>query len=188
MKTSEVIQIINNNCGQEDVLILANGRIVRETLHLIDRERNFYMLLSMGHASSIGLGLAMSKPKLKIIIIDGDGNLLMNFGILAMIGKLKPKNLMHIVIDNSAYGTTGGQRTVSSRMLFRDVALSCGYVNALIAKSHQDFDKKFAKLYADKGPSLITAIVNTKYLDSPVFNLNPISIKKRFLSSITDKD
>src|SRR5436853_7661412 len=74
-----------------------------------DRPENFYTWGSMGLASSMGLGLAMARPDLRVFVLDGDGSLLMNLGSLATIGWTRPKNLVLIVWDNGEYGTTGGQ-------------------------------------------------------------------------------
>lgn len=80
-----------------------------------DRPRNFYTWGSMGIASSIGLGIALAQPQLEVIVLDGDGSLLMNLGSLATIGMLQPSNLTVVVMDNEAYATTGGQATPTAR-------------------------------------------------------------------------
>jgi phosphonopyruvate decarboxylase len=79
-----------------------------------DRPRNFYTWGSMGLASSIGLGIALAKPDVRVVVIDGDGSLLMNLGSLATIGLVRPRNLTVIVMDNEEYATTGGQPTPTS--------------------------------------------------------------------------
>ena len=84
-------------------VVHANGFICRESFALIDRKANFYMIGSMGLASSIGLGVAMNKPEKKVIIIDGDGNVFMAVGTLAMIAAEAPENLIHVGIDNEVY-------------------------------------------------------------------------------------
>jgi thiamine pyrophosphate-dependent acetolactate synthase large subunit-like protein len=76
-----------------------------------DRPQNFYTWGSMGLASSIGLGLALARPDIRVFVLDGDGSLLMNLGSLATIGLLQPANLVLVVMDNEAYATTGGQKT-----------------------------------------------------------------------------
>src|SRR6266850_4420736 len=76
-----------------------------------DRPQNFYTWGSMGLASSIGLGLALARPELRVFVLDGDGSLLMNLGSLATIGFLRPANLVLVVMDNETYATTGGQPT-----------------------------------------------------------------------------
>ena len=79
-----------------------------------DRPANFYTWGSMGLASSIGLGLALARPDLRVFVLDGDGSLLMNLGSLATIGWTRPANLVLIVWDNEVYGTTGGQDTATA--------------------------------------------------------------------------
>ena len=82
-------------------IISANGFISRDLFNVHDKLTNFYMIGSMGLSSSIGLGIALKKPKKRIFVFDGDGNILMNLGSLTTIGKLQPKNLIHIIFDNS---------------------------------------------------------------------------------------
>src|SRR5262249_33161727 len=79
-----------------------------------DRPQNFYTWGSMGLASSIGLGVALAQPDLRVFVLDGDGSLLMNLGSLATIGLLQPANLVLIVMDNEEYATTGGQATATA--------------------------------------------------------------------------
>ena len=87
----------------DQLVVCANGLISREAFTIRDRLENFYMIGSMGMASSIGLGVALNKPARKVIILEGDGNLLMNLGSLPMAGSLQPGNLLHIVLDNEVY-------------------------------------------------------------------------------------
>ena len=117
----EAITIITDLL-QDQLVVCANGLISRETFTIRDRVENFYMIGSMGLASSIGLGVALNKPSRKVIILDGDGNLLMNLGSLPMIGSLQPKNLLHIVLDNEVYASTGKQPTISNVIELEDIA------------------------------------------------------------------
>jgi thiamine pyrophosphate-dependent acetolactate synthase large subunit-like protein len=87
-----------------------------------DRPRNFYTWGSMGLASSIGLGLALARPDIRVFVLDGDGSLLMNLGSLATIGLLKPANLVLVVMDNEEYATTGGQKTPTAHGADLDAA------------------------------------------------------------------
>ena len=95
----------------DDQIISANGFISRDLFTTIDKASNFYMIGSMGLASSIGLGVALKNPKKKIFVFDGDGNILINLGSLTTIGSLKPKNLVHVIFDNSVHESTGSQPT-----------------------------------------------------------------------------
>ncbi len=110
MKGTEAFQELLPLLKDEPV-VHANGYICRESFQLQDREANFYMIGSMGLASSIGLGVALCRPDKKVIIFDGDGNVLMSMGTLAMIAATAPKNLVHIVFDNQVYESTGSQRS-----------------------------------------------------------------------------
>ncbi len=98
----------------DDQIISANGFISRDLFTTIDKASNFYMIGSMGLASSIGLGVALKNPKKKIFVFDGDGNILINLGSLTTIGSLKPKNLVHVIFDNSVHESTGSQPTNSN--------------------------------------------------------------------------
>ena len=106
MIRKEAISIVVKKIGDHPV-ISANGLISRDLFEICDRNSNFYMIGSMGLASSIGLGVALKNTKRQIFVFDGDGNILMNLGSLITIGTTKPKNLVHIVFDNSSHESTG---------------------------------------------------------------------------------
>ena len=89
--------------GSENLVISTTGMISREVFSHNDRQQNFYMIGSMGLASSFALGIAKSNPNKKIIILDGDGSFLMNLGSAACIGFYNAKNIIHIVLDNFSY-------------------------------------------------------------------------------------
>src|SRR5262249_58983528 len=92
-----------------------------------DSERSFYMIGSMGLASSIGLGIALARPDLRVVVLDGDGNVLMNLGTLATIAAAAPPNLLHVCFDNSMHASTGGQATISDRVALDAMARAAGY-------------------------------------------------------------
>ncbi len=100
----------------DELVVHCNGFISRISHHLRDRAANFYMIGSMGLASSIGLGLAMAQPGRRVVVFDGDGNVLMNLGALGSIATLAPVNLLHVVFDNEQYGSTGGQCCISAKV------------------------------------------------------------------------
>ena len=110
-----------------ELVVVCNGMIGREAFTAKDREANFYMIGSMGLALSIGLGVAMVKPKRRVVVLDGDGNVLMGMGVLASVGAAAPKNLLHVVLDNEAHGSTGDQKTISGQVRLEDVAKAAGY-------------------------------------------------------------
>ena len=111
MARYEAIQDIMNYIDEE--LVICNiGFPSRELYEINDRSKNFYMIGSMGLASSIGFGLALAKPYEDVVVIDGDGSLLMNMGSLVTIFANNPSNLTWIVIDNGAYGSTDRKSVV----------------------------------------------------------------------------
>jgi hypothetical protein len=110
MTRIEATRVIVDHAG--DAAIIASlGHPAYDLFAAGDRPRNFYTWGSMGMASSIGLGVALARPDMRVFVLDGDGSLLMNLGSLATIGMLRPANLVLVVMDNEEYATTGGQLT-----------------------------------------------------------------------------
>ena len=110
MTRLEATQIVVAHAG-EGAIIASLGHPAYDLFAAGDRPRNFYTWGSMGLASSVGLGLALARPDLRVFVLDGDGSLLMNLGSLATIGLLQPANYVLIVMDNEQFATTGGQPT-----------------------------------------------------------------------------
>lgn len=167
-------------------IICANGMISRETFYIKDRPCNFYMLGSMGLASSIGSGVALCKPRKKIIVFDGDGNLLMNLGSLALIGGLGLTNLVHIVFDNESYGSTGYQPTLSSSVNLEKLAKAAGYKTVEKVTKETEIKNRFRRCLNGKGPSFLLIKIINKEDDNNVgrVTLSPEKIKKRFIASL----
>jgi len=116
MKRTEAIEEVAAAAQAQEALIICNiGYPSRELYALRDRPENFYMLGSMGLASSIGLGLALARPDRRVVSIDGDGAVLMNLGTLATIAGFAPENYLLVILDNCAYGSTGCQLTCTAR-------------------------------------------------------------------------
>ncbi len=186
MKGTEAYQELLSVIGDEPV-IHANGYICRESFSLKDREANFYMIGSMGLASSIGLGVALCKPEQKTIIFDGDGNVLMSMGTLAMIAAAAPKNLVHVVFDNQVYESTGSQRSLSNVIALEAVAKSSGYREAVKVTRKEEVKPVFEKLMQSEGPSFLLIKVE------PAFNPatgrvthTPEEIKARFMRALSN--
>jgi len=167
---------------QDEYIVCANGFISRDTFNSKDRPRNFYMLGSMGQASSIGLGFAMARPDEKVIVFDGDGNLLMNLGILAMITKIGPKNLVHVVFDNECYDSTGGQPTMSSGIDLADAAKGCGIKNVVKKGFGEDASEVFKDCLRRDGPSfLLIKVERDPRGPMPRVDIVPQRIAERFI-------
>ena len=122
-----VLEVIQEQLGQEVAVIATTGKTGRELYEVGDLKNQFYMVGSMGCALAFGLGIALSKPNLKVVVIDGDGALLMRTGTMATVGAYRPKNLVHVLIDNEAHDSTGGQGTVTGGISFGAVARGFGY-------------------------------------------------------------
>jgi thiamine pyrophosphate-dependent acetolactate synthase large subunit-like protein len=113
----------------EAAAVFANGYISRAGFALGDGPGCFYMLGSMGLAAPIGLGLATAQPQRRVVVFDGDGNLLMNLGELATVAALAPRNFVHVVFDNEAYASTGNQPTLSAAVDLAALAAAAGYAH-----------------------------------------------------------
>ena len=109
------------------VVVATTGYTGRELFALEDRPNHLYMVGSMGCALMLGLGLALARPDRTVIVVDGDGAALMRMGNFATVGAYGPANLIHVLLDNAAHESTGGQFTVSPGVAFAEVARSCGY-------------------------------------------------------------
>lgn len=123
----DMLRRIQTLAGPDGVIVATTGYTGRELFHCADRPNQLYMVGSMGCASSIGLGLALARPERTVIVIDGDGAALMRLGAMSTIGYERPPNLVHIVLDNQVYESTGSQSTVSGSVDFCGLAAACGY-------------------------------------------------------------
>src|SRR5437899_11851619 len=112
---------------RDELCVHSNGYISRAGCAARDRPECFYMIGSMGLAASIGLGLALAQPSRRVLVLDGDGNVLMNPGALASIAAAAPPNLLHVCFDNGVHASTGGQPTVSDRVRLDELACAAGY-------------------------------------------------------------
>ena len=128
MIRKEAIDLIAKQIGHEPI-ISANGFISRDLYETNEKSSNFYMIGSMGLASSIGLGIALKNSKKTVFVLDGDGNLLMNLGSLTTVGSLKPTNFVHFILDNQIHESTGGQPTHSKRVSLEKIAKAAGSVS-----------------------------------------------------------
>jgi phosphonopyruvate decarboxylase len=123
----EALRAVQRATGPRDVLVATTGYTGRELYACDDRPNQLYVVGSMGCASSVGLGLAWARPDRRVVVLDGDGAALMRMGALATIGYERPPNLVHVLLDNEAHESTGGQATVSHSLDLAGVARACGY-------------------------------------------------------------
>jgi len=120
-------QVLERTDPANTVVIATTGYTGRELYALSDRPNHLYMVGSMGCAPSLGLGLALARPDLRVVVVDGDGALLMRMGNLGTLGTYGAPNLIHLLLDNGVHDSTGGQATVSPNVDFAGVAAACGY-------------------------------------------------------------
>ena len=153
MSREDIIKHIVKVSG-EDPIVSTTGKASRELFEI--REANgqshkydFLTVGSMGHSSSIALGVAINKPQQKIWCIDGDGAALMHMGSMAVIGANAPANLVHIVINNGAHETVGGMPTVASKIDMVAIAKACGYSNAVCVDNFEALDKALNQAKTD---------------------------------------
>jgi phosphonopyruvate decarboxylase len=173
LKRIEAIEILAGCLTDKMYVVATTGKPSRELFSVCDRAQNFYMQGSMGHAPSIGLGAAMAHPEKKVVVLDGDGALLMHLGILSTIGHYRPKNLYHVVLDNEAYETTGNQNTTSSTTNFETMAIAAGYRGAKTVSGREELRKAVKEMLDGPGPFVLRVKINR----TPTGNISRISSK-----------
>ncbi len=144
MIREEIIQHIVKASG-EDPIISTTGKVSRELFEIRvsngqSHKYDFLTVGSMGHSSSIALGVAINKPHTRVWCVDGDGAVLMHMGSMAVLGANKPKNMIHVVINNGAHETVGGMPTVVGKIDLVAVAKGCGYPYAVSVDSFDRLD------------------------------------------------
>ncbi|MBV9654661.1 MAG: phosphonopyruvate decarboxylase [Acetobacteraceae bacterium] len=137
-------------------IVATTGKTGRELFTLADRAQHFYLVGSMGCASPLALGVALTSGG-RVIVLDGDGAALMKLGAMATIGAYRPSGLLHVLLDNGVHDSTGGQATVSPAIDFAGVALACGYAAAISCDTEAGFADALAQALSAPGPVLLHA-------------------------------
>ncbi len=166
---------------KDDIIVSNLGVPSKELYAIKDRELNFYMLGSMGLASSIGLGLALVQER-HVFVIEGDGSLLMNPNALIAIGEHNPENLTIVAIDNAAYGSTGNQETATRTQVDLEILARAGGIKNTM-KVHTETELKDAILQRPDFIHVITKPLNAKCGEIP---LSAMEIKQRFLKAVSN--
>jgi phosphonopyruvate decarboxylase len=139
-----------------DALIVSTtGFASRQLFAQCDSARCFYMQGSMGHASALALGIALSQPQRKVLLVDGDGAALMHLGSMATIATVQPPNLVHLVLDNGAYESTGGQPTTVGDVDFAATAAALGYRHAGIGRNRAEITEVLLDAAGREGPAMV---------------------------------
>jgi phosphonopyruvate decarboxylase len=174
----------------DELVVSTTGYTSRWLFHGLDRPGNFYMQGSMGHAISIGLGVSVAQPDRRVFVIDGDGACLMHLGALGSVGQQAPPNLVHIVLDNGQYESTGGQPGAALTVRFDDAARALGYRWAGRVRAARDIRPALERLDREKGPVLLVIEVAAGG-DAPpraTTSLSPETIRARFAGQARGKE
>lgn len=143
----------------DDLVISTTGKTSREVFEIRaargDTQRDFLTVGAMGHTASIALGVALGNPDKRVVCIDGDGSLLMHLGALPIIGSLKPANLIHVLLNNGAHESVGGQPTVARSLDFHAIATACGYAGFQQASTTDEIEQAWRSLRRTTGPALL---------------------------------
>ena len=184
------IRLVAQQLEPNTAIVATTGKISRELFATMDRAGNFYMQGSMGHAAAIGLGVALAgKPSSRVVVLDGDGAALMHMGTLSTVGHFSPANLLHVVLDNEAYGTTGNQPTTSATARLAEIALACGYRQAAECRNATELAAAIDSSREGGGPSCVVVKINR---DEPhsvprvTSKYSPLETARRFAGFLHD--
>lgn len=171
-----------------DPVVLTLGGTVREMLAVAGRRPNHLPILdAMGQPVAIGLGLALGtdtmEPRSRVVVVEGDGSLLMGFSALATIGHLRPENLLVIIFDNGVYLATGGQPTAAADVDFVAVARACGWPTARDVNGDAEaFSDALAWADQQRGPTLLRVATSTETIDTDFFLEDPVILARDFMT------
>lgn len=192
LSREEAIQTVASSLGAQDVIVSTTGMISRElfeyrTARGESHERDFLTVGSMGHASQIALGIALEKPGRRVWCFDGDGAVIMHMGGMAIVAEKAPRNYVHVVFNNGAHDSVGGQPTVGLDIDLCSVAKALGYKAAFSADNKDDLDVLLREVKHVDGPLLIQVRVkkgNRKDLGRP--STTPVQNKEALMAFLKD--
>ncbi len=171
MNQKDALRLIEKIRGDAIVVPTMTGRTTWSEIST-DNSVEIPLRGAMGKAASVALGVAVAQPNRKVIIIDGDGSLLMNLGTTVTIGGKKPANLYHFVIDNGVYGVTGGQPVPNANgFSFKGIAESSGYTAGFEFNDLEDFATRLNDVMSTQGPVLISLKVVAELEDDSAMTL-----------------
>ena len=191
LSRENAIKLIVNKLDNTDIVISTTGLTSRELFEYREQMQqdhcnDFLTVGSMGHSSQIALGIAMSTPERQIFCLDGDGAVIMHMGSLGIIGSKSPKNFKHIVINNGAHDSVGGQPTIGYEIDIVSMALSCRYKVAYKVETKMELIEKISLLKSTEGPALLEVRVNKGYrknLGRPT--ISPQENKETFMNFLS---
>ena len=192
LNREEAIKIITPLLEESSIIISTTGKTSRELFEFREslneeHEKDFLTVGSMGHSSSIALGIALQKPEKIVYCFDGDGALLMHMGSLAIIGDRKPKNFKHIIFNNFAHDSVGGQPTAADAINIPEIAKANGYKAVFTAETTEEVINKIKEIKTLQGPILLEIRCNKgarKDLGRPT--RTPLENKNNFMRFLKD--
>jgi len=178
----EALQLVVAHTPVASTAVLAStGYCGRELYALADRPNHLYMVGSMGCVVPLALGLAMARPDLDVLALDGDGAALMRMGAFATVGAYAPPNLKHLLLDNGVHDSTGGQTTVSPRISFAGVARACGYAQAIETQDAAQIGE-WLDAPSLHGPRFARLLIRSGTAhDLPRPSISPVEVKSRLM-------
>ncbi|MEQ8524395.1 phosphonopyruvate decarboxylase [Gracilimonas sp.] len=193
LKREEALEKLILKFGEDDIVVSTTGKTSRELFELREKHgqghhRDFLTVGSMGHASQIALGIALQKKEQSVFCIDGDGAMIMHMGALAIIGEQQPANFHHILINNGAHESVGGQPTAGFTVDFGKIAEGCGYKKTFRVDDLNSLDKIFDDFLNSKGPVLLEIMTQTgarSDLGRPT--LSPTENKSNFMQFLLEE-
>jgi phosphonopyruvate decarboxylase len=180
----EALRLILRTIPENSVVVATTGYTSRELYlerHGLDNTdaRDLLVVGSMGHASSVALGIALTKPDLTVVCLDGDGSMTMHMGALAQIGGNGPANLLHVVMNNGMHESVGGQPTVARSVNVCAVADACGYRGSSSSGSLPELETRLTAALASNGPQFMEIRINPGV---PGSLPRPVDLRERFES------
>ena len=189
LQRPEALRLIDS-AFPSDALVLTLGGTIREMLAVVGRRPNhLYSLDAMGQPLAIGLGLAigMEDSPRKVVVVEGDGSLLMGFSAVATVGHLKPRNLVLLVLDNGVYLATGGQPTAARDVDLVGVARACGWAGARDIESDEQAVREGLRCAREAdGPVLLRVPVGTEQPKTDFFLEDPVVLGRTFTDWLRD--
>jgi phosphonopyruvate decarboxylase len=188
------IELVLDALADGALVVATTGMTSREVFHLRElrgesHERDFLTVGSMGHSSQIALGLALGHPGRDVVCLDGDGSVLMHLGSLAIIGSLAPRNLRHIVLNNGAHDSVGGQPTAAGDIKLSDVARSCGYRSTTTIDTASAFAAAWSGLTGGDGPTMLEIrVASQARTEAGRPSSTPETNKRAFMAALRSGD
>lgn len=186
MTRYEALESLLKRLSDGDLAIFTTGMISREAFNIRDRAENFYMIGSMGLLAPLGLGLALQSPTRRVWVIEGDGSALMSLGTFPLIASSHPDNLIHVVLDNETYESTGGQPTISAAVDLAALARASGYAQVRRVSDGPALERALQESHDAAALSFILVKVTGRAAEGlGRVSLSPEELTQRFTQVLT---